>query len=337
MLAVDRERLAREASEHHTSSLAETKRLVEEAEQRATAAEERAREADAAGHRGPQRRPDRGRGHPDPRPPRGRADHRGRHHPGRVDHRQRRLREASARWRPSRPRSTGWPSAATRSPPSSPRCATWSPASATTRTPEHPGSRRAAHRAGASRRPGDETEDEGAVGGPAYLGEPGPPLDHRAPFYLGFVGAAGALVAFWLLTNIAGDRLHADPDRGLAVPGRRAQPRGDVLRAARAAARLRRPRGDRRAWSSPSCCSSSPSCPVITDQVTLDHRPGAALVRPAAAQPDRSRTSTTSTTSSTRSATTSPAATSSAPCSAARSASAWPCSARCSTPSSSWC
>ncbi len=45
-------------------------------------------------------------------------------------------------------------------------------------------------------------EDVGTVGGPSHLGEPGPPLDHRAPFYLGFVGAAGALVAFWLLTNI---------------------------------------------------------------------------------------------------------------------------------------
>ena len=48
----------------------------------------------------------------------------------------------------------------------------------------------------------EETEDAGAVGGPAYLGEPGPPLDHRAPFYVGFVGATGALVAFWLLTHI---------------------------------------------------------------------------------------------------------------------------------------
>ena len=48
----------------------------------------------------------------------------------------------------------------------------------------------------------EETEDAGAVGGPAYLGEPGPPLDHRAPFYLGFVGATGALVSFWLLTHI---------------------------------------------------------------------------------------------------------------------------------------
>lgn len=45
--------------------------------------------------------------------------------------------------------------------------------------------------------------DAGVVGGPSNFGEPGPPLDHRAPFYLGFVGATGALVAFWLLTNIA--------------------------------------------------------------------------------------------------------------------------------------
>jgi predicted PurR-regulated permease PerM len=48
----------------------------------------------------------------------------------------------------------------------------------------------------------EETEDAGAVGGPAYLGEPGPPLDHHAPFYVGFVGATGALVSFWLLTHI---------------------------------------------------------------------------------------------------------------------------------------
>ena len=54
MLAVDRERLAREASEHHRPPLSETKRLVEEAEERATAAEERAREATAPGHRGAQ-------------------------------------------------------------------------------------------------------------------------------------------------------------------------------------------------------------------------------------------------------------------------------------------
>jgi predicted PurR-regulated permease PerM len=49
----------------------------------------------------------------------------------------------------------------------------------------------------------EDTEGEGAVGGPAYLGEPGPPLDHRAPFFVGFVGALGALLAYWLATNIA--------------------------------------------------------------------------------------------------------------------------------------
>jgi predicted PurR-regulated permease PerM len=49
----------------------------------------------------------------------------------------------------------------------------------------------------------DTGTDTGTVGGPSYLGEPGPPLDHRAPFFVGFVGAAGALIAFWLLTNIA--------------------------------------------------------------------------------------------------------------------------------------
>jgi predicted PurR-regulated permease PerM len=48
----------------------------------------------------------------------------------------------------------------------------------------------------------DDT-DEGTVGGPAYLGEPGPPLDHKAPFFVGFVGALGALLAYWLATNIA--------------------------------------------------------------------------------------------------------------------------------------
>jgi hypothetical protein len=45
LLAVERERLAREASEHHSSAIAETKKLVEDAEARASAAEQRARDA----------------------------------------------------------------------------------------------------------------------------------------------------------------------------------------------------------------------------------------------------------------------------------------------------
>ena len=44
-LAVEKERLAREAAEHHESAMAETQRLVAEAEQRATSAEERGRQA----------------------------------------------------------------------------------------------------------------------------------------------------------------------------------------------------------------------------------------------------------------------------------------------------
>ena len=48
----------------------------------------------------------------------------------------------------------------------------------------------------------ESTEVKGVVGGPDDLGEPGPPLDRRAPFYIGFVGAFGALVAYWLATNI---------------------------------------------------------------------------------------------------------------------------------------
>jgi len=49
-----------------------------------------------------------------------------------------------------------------------------------------------------------EPDDEvGVVADPDDLGEPGPPLDHKAPFYVGFIGATGALVAFFLLSNIA--------------------------------------------------------------------------------------------------------------------------------------
>lgn len=34
------------------------------------------------------------------------------------------------------------------------------------------------------------------------LGQPGPPLDHRAPFFVGFVGGLGALIALWLALNV---------------------------------------------------------------------------------------------------------------------------------------
>ena len=43
---------------------------------------------------------------------------------------------------------------------------------------------------------GSVAEDE------EYLGEQGPPLDHRAPFYVGFVGGLGVLAAIWLATHV---------------------------------------------------------------------------------------------------------------------------------------
>ena len=92
MLAVEKERLAREATDHHDSAMAETQRLVEEAEQRAT--------PPRSGPARPRRRPPRpapaaqteAESTAQPGPARGRADRRLGQHPGRVDHLQRRRR-----------------------------------------------------------------------------------------------------------------------------------------------------------------------------------------------------------------------------------------------------
>lgn len=50
---------------------------------------------------------------------------------------------------------------------------------------------------------GAEADDE-AAGIPVEedLGEPGPPFDKTAPFYVGFVGGLGVLVALWLAMNV---------------------------------------------------------------------------------------------------------------------------------------
>ncbi len=48
----------------------------------------------------------------------------------------------------------------------------------------------------------DDDAHVGLVGGPEHLGTPGPPLDRRSPFYLGFFGGLGALTAWWLGTTI---------------------------------------------------------------------------------------------------------------------------------------
>ena len=105
-----------------------------------------------------------------------------------------------------------------------------------------------------------ETEDQGAVGGPSYLGEPGPPLDHRAPFYLGFVGAAGALVAYWLLTNIAaiGSTLILIVVALFLAAG--LNPAVTFFERRGLRRTLRGAAWSSSACSSPCCCSSSRSC-----------------------------------------------------------------------------
>ncbi|MGY2702738.1 MULTISPECIES: AI-2E family transporter [unclassified Nocardioides] len=53
--------------------------------------------------------------------------------------------------------------------------------------------------------PAEATDEEDSAGVPVEhedLGVPGPPLDHRAPFYVGFIGGLGALLALWLALNV---------------------------------------------------------------------------------------------------------------------------------------
>ena len=48
----------------------------------------------------------------------------------------------------------------------------------------------------------DDGNDDGIPTDGVDLGSPGPPLDHRAPFYVGFVGGLGALVAIWVALHV---------------------------------------------------------------------------------------------------------------------------------------
>ncbi len=49
----------------------------------------------------------------------------------------------------------------------------------------------------------EDTEEETAGRADEdYLGEPGPPLDHHAPFFVGFVGGLGVLVAIWMASQV---------------------------------------------------------------------------------------------------------------------------------------
>ena len=86
---MEKERLTREAAEHHTNATAETQKLVEEAEQRANAAEARGREAIAAATSDRKQAQEEVRPVAEPRPSRGRADRLVRPDPGGDVHRGR--------------------------------------------------------------------------------------------------------------------------------------------------------------------------------------------------------------------------------------------------------
>jgi predicted PurR-regulated permease PerM len=45
---------------------------------------------------------------------------------------------------------------------------------------------------------------DGAAAVPQPYGEPGEPFDRRSPFYIGFVGGLGALLAYWLFQAVVG-------------------------------------------------------------------------------------------------------------------------------------
>jgi predicted PurR-regulated permease PerM len=51
---------------------------------------------------------------------------------------------------------------------------------------------------------GEPTVVDGAAAVATPYGEPGPPFDHRSPFYFGFVGGLGLLLAYWLFQALIG-------------------------------------------------------------------------------------------------------------------------------------
>lgn len=51
---------------------------------------------------------------------------------------------------------------------------------------------------------GEPTVVDGAAAVAQPYGEPGPPFDHRSPFYVGFVGGLGLLLAYWLFQALIG-------------------------------------------------------------------------------------------------------------------------------------
>ncbi|MEI5674619.1 MULTISPECIES: AI-2E family transporter [unclassified Nocardioides] len=52
--------------------------------------------------------------------------------------------------------------------------------------------------------PEDALPERTTVASPDHLGEPGPPLDHKAPFFVGLVGGLGFALAWWLFDLVTG-------------------------------------------------------------------------------------------------------------------------------------
>ncbi|SDD72881.1 AI-2E family transporter [Nocardioides lianchengensis] len=52
--------------------------------------------------------------------------------------------------------------------------------------------------------PEDTLPERTTVASPDHLGEPGPPLDHKAPFFVGLVGGLGFALAWWLFDLVTG-------------------------------------------------------------------------------------------------------------------------------------
>ena len=235
-LAVEKERLTREAAEHHSSATAETQKLVEEAEQRANAAEARGprgrRRRDQPPQAVPRTRPTGCSATPAARPSRSSPPPRPRPRPSPPPARPRRSSELAVlkaevdRYQKRRDAIVGAARRAARRdlglrrrrPGKAeagdhdrrervPRCG---PAGSPGRPPRraHP------HRRGPRR------------------SEHGSTLQH--PFRLGFFLAVGALLAWWLGGLAAVGRVDPDPDPGRGVPRRRAQPGRGVARPARA-------------------------------------------------------------------------------------------------------
>ena len=247
-LAVEKERLAKEAADHHTSATAETKRLVEEAEERADRRRAAGPRGDRPGHRpsasrprtrprrcspAPAARPSRSSPRPAPRPTRSPPPATPRPSASwptlkaEVDRLTKRRDAIAAQLASLRDVVAGFGEDDELSKDPAP------PRTATADAPRTPSEADATP----SRRREPADED---------LGEPGRPFSRHSPFYIGFFGGLGALLAFWLGSQLLRDQLGADPDRGRDVPGRRPQPGRRVLRAPRPAAHLRRAGRDRR-------------------------------------------------------------------------------------------